>query len=288
MEIRNDLNVESLGINKPEGYIGNIVFPTENVILPAGKLSYATVANDASAQTDRVKGQEASKTLLSDALIDFSTSEIISAYGIDYADSWVMNGIGAIEKRGAIKTIRTVMKDIETAQATQLFTGSAVAYTNILENIYQALKDLKVYSGKTALVCNDVAYNALMQLSEVTAKLALNGWIAKKKDSVLSTQPDILLSMLQNLYNVDVILRGDANCWTNDNKIAICKLPEDVDGSYGFQPELGKTVSYLPSGNLYETMAGKDDKTRTYDFQTVSYIDVVEFNTAKVILDLSV
>lgn len=287
--MKNRPDLAELEVNLPTSFIGNLIYPNESRNEKAGNVTYMPVVADVAAQTNRTDGTAPDATKIATASKAYTTSEIIKRFTLSYTEMDAIGNVEKAEQMGAKAAKRTVMKALETAKATKLFTGTPVEYVagKLLSNIKDGVKSIKRYSGETALVLSFEAYNAICAMTEITGKLSYQGFNFKKEADVLSLQPDVLLAMLQGLFGVSKILIGDDDCWVEESKAVVCKLPNPEFMSYKAEPQLGRTITYLKDSE-FELGVHEDDDKMNHVFTAISYAGVVEFNAgAKVVIDLA-
>lgn len=277
-------DLAALEVNAPTGYIGEDIFPTETRNEKAGNITYMPVIADVAAQTNRVDYVAPDAVNIATAVAAYSAGEIIKRFSLSFLEKKAIGNDAKAEEMAAGAAKRSVMAALETKKATKLFGVSATNALvepdagELLAAIKDSVKDIKRYSGETALVLSFEAYNAVTALAEITGKLSYQGFNFSNPSDVLSIQTEVLQSMLQGLFGVSRILIGDDDCWVKEDQLVVCKLPSKEFMSYKANPELGRTIMYLIDGENFEMGVSENDEKMCFDFTAMSFADVVQFN----------
>ena len=285
-------DLEALEVNAPINYIGNRIYPVIFRKEKTGTLYYTPAVADLTAQTGR-KGSGASfdKTKVKSGSVNYSCGAYYARPAVEKEEAANLGGVEVSDRIGGTLAIRAVMAKVEADQAAKLFTGDGHAVTDggLFDAIAEGCAAVKKVYGRTALVMGLDEYRYLMNMEEVTSRLAFTGLTPAERVRVLSLQPELLRDMCQQVFGVDEILVGDPDIWSTGDlagKAAIAKLPDPEDLSYKLNPELGKTVSYQIDGKYgYEVESAVDEVEQENIYTATAYTQVVEFNsTGKYIL----
>jgi len=284
-------DLEAIEVNAPESYIGGKVLPTLNVAEKSGTFLYKTITADAAAQVGRVAGVAPTRTLLTDSSASYTVAEAIQRYGVVKSEEKQMGGIAIVDRLGAVASKRSVLRAMEDSIAGTVIDGDGTdVSTAIIDGILDAGKQVKRYAGKLTLVMSYSAFRWTIQQTEITSKMAFNGWKLENASDVLSMQPVVLKSMLSGMFGVDELLIGDDDHWAvtgHADTIALVKVPEATEFSHKLDPVLGRTMVYLPDGEQpfeIESFYSDIDKTNNYDC-TAWYQPKILNSGAKVLLD---
>lgn len=286
-------DLELIQVNRPEGYIGNMVYPVLNVMEKTGSVYYTTLTADSAAQTGRSAGAAPTKTLLSESVTTFSCAEAIKRYGVPKAEVKQMGGIEKADRLGGMASKRSVMRKLETDIAAALIDstsyGSASDISSaIVDGIIGAAQSVKRYAGKLAFITSVTGYRWLIQQTEIK-NLLLRTFGGLDPVQAMSLQPEVFKAMLQGIFQFDEVLIGDDDHWaiaTQEDAAAIVKLPDDDEFSHKMDPVLGKTALYLPDGQQpFEVESFYDEDTKTNNYDATSWYSIEELNAgAKVIV----
>lgn len=288
-------DLAEIEVNAPEGYIGHILFPRCNSMEKTGDIYYKTVTADAAAQTGRSSGSAPTRTLLTDSTDSFTAAEVIKRYSIDRNEVKQMGGIEAADRLGGKAAKRSVLRAIEDAHAAALFDASSYSSAeditgNIIFKIRDAVRSVKRYAGETALVLPWGTFEYLIQQTEVTNKLAFNGFNFQNPSQVLSIDESVIRAMLGGLFGIRQVLIGDDDHWSisgQEDQLAVTKLPPADEFSHKLDPVLGKTFHYLPDGEDFYVESEYDGDVKVNNYDAFAWYQVKELNSsAKVVMKL--
>ena len=281
----------ALKVNAPEGYIGSRVYPVVKRNDKTGILYYAPAAADIVAQTGRNStGDAITATTITSGNVNYSCQAYYARPAVPKEEAANLGGIEVVDRLGGTLAVRSVMAKVESLQAAKLFTGTNYAVTadGFFDAVSTGCAAVKKVYGKLALVMGFETYRYVMNLEEVTSRLAFTGLSAAERVQVLSLQPELLRDMCQQIFGVQEVLVGDSSIWDGDHAgyAAVVKLPDLDELSYKLNPELGKTISYQIDGDkAFEIESAVDEVNQRNLYTATSYTSVVEFNsTGKYIL----
>jgi len=268
-------DLEAIEVNEPIGYIGSRIYPRTPSRFKAGMLSGLTLPTYAAAQTNRVDGAAPSSTLITNAEVSYTTSEIIARFGKTAKQTMDTANIYKVDEQGARGAIFSYMYTLEQARLTALVTPVSGNYnivtpsagTKLIDAIFSALKSVRRYHGRRVLIMGaDTAQNVANSLEFRTY---YQGMPFARRDSLLDGLERIV-SAMQTVFLLDEVLVADdtilnaaGNAPAIGDYIVAAVIPdinEVTEDSYTYQTELGRTVVYQP----YEGMK---------DFQLESYPD---------------
>lgn len=283
-------DLEALVVNPPTEYIGYKVFPSEFKTQQSGTVYYVGINGGTVAQSGRSQqGGSISKSYIASSNTTFSCSEKVGRFAIPAIEVDNMGGVEKCDEVGGKAAKRSVMAAIETAQAVAIFGGTASTYAygsygDFFSAADAALDHIKLYSGRTALVCAASTYRDIIKLPEVKERLAFTGFNFADPSAVLSINADVLKSCLQGVFGVDDILVGDDAYWAGSHagKAAFVKLPSDEEMSYKMNAELGKTITYQIEDTPYAIESHPDETLRENVYDGVVYCDVKVFNVGAI------
>jgi anti-anti-sigma regulatory factor len=287
---RPDLAV--LPVAQPIGYVGGMVFPTANVFQKAGTVNYQGLVADSSAQTNRAQGAAPSATVIAEATSEFSCGERIKRYVVDWTRVLSYGGVPGSDRVGSKAAKRSVLNSLETAQLAVLIDAAGTDITSsIIDGILGAAYAVRRYSGKLAFVCNQGTYRYMIQQSAITALLS-RSFTNLSAEQVMSLSPDVFKAMLKGLFAFDEVLIGDDAFWpaTRTYTAAVCKIPDGTDPeSHLIEPELGRTMVYLPEGGSQWTVSSfADEDIRSNVYDAMVWDSIEQFNSgAKSLVKLS-
>jgi len=279
-------DLEQLVVNPPTEYIGYRVFPSEFKRQQSGTIYYVGINGGTVAQSGRSQqGGSISKTYIASSYTTFSCSEKVGRFAIPAIEVDNMGGVEKSDEVGGRAAKRSVMAAIEGAQAVALFGGTSSVYAystygDFFATVDAAFADVRLYAGRTALVCAASTYRDIIRLPEVKERLAFTGFNFADPSAVLSINKDVLLSCLKGVFGVDEILVGDDAYWGGDNagKAVICKLPSEEEMSYKMNAELGKTITYQIEDTPFAIESHPDETLRENVYDGVVYCDVKVLN----------
>lgn len=284
-------DLESLAVNKPEGYIGGLIFPSLPVMEKTGSIYYKTATADSAAQTGRSSGTAPTRTMVTDSSTTFSCAEVIKRYGVDKAEVKQMGGVEAADRVGGMASKRSVLRAIETAQAAALFSaarfsGASDISSGIVNGIIGGAKSVKRINGKLAFVCSVTTYRYIIQTTEIKALMGRFVPAGLTAEQILSLSPQAFKAMLQGLFLFDEVLIGDDDHWEitgQEGEAAIVKLPPPEPESHKMDPVYAKTALYLPDGSqAFEVESHYDEDSKVNNYDASAWYNIKEFNTAGV------
>ena len=285
---RQDLEV--LEVNPPEGYIGHRLYPAEPVHQKSGIIYYQPVGATFSAQTGRnQRTGTLTRNFFGSADKSYAVTSVEVRASITKDEVEQFGGVATADKYGAMAAKRAVQNALEAAAATQATSGTAtqIPAGGFFRAVRAAEASIKLYGGKLALACSVTAYNRIMELTEVVARLSFSGATPMDNDVLRSLKPEVLQQMLQQYVGVREILVGDDTYWPA-GKIVVCKLPDTAPLSYKLQPELGRRIAYSTDNKeVCEIESAPNTDQLCNDYTATSYSAIVEFNAgARAVLAL--
>ena len=278
-------DLSDLEVAQPLGYIGGKVFPTANVFQKSGTINYQGLEADSAAQTDRALGAAPASNVVAEATTTFTCGERIKRYIVDWTRVASYGGIEASDKLGAKSAKRSVLNSLETAQIAALIddVGTDIS-SNIVEGIIAGAYSVRRYTGKLAFVCNQGTYRWMIQQTAFK-NLMLRSMGGLSAAEAMSFSPAVFKATLQGLFRFDEVLIGDDSYWpgTLTYTAAICKIPDGVDTeSYLIEPEIGRTLVYLPSDDTAEQFtisSNPDENLRSNVYDAMVWDSVKQFNS---------
>ena len=272
-------DLAAIPVNLPESYIGYRVYPSVKVAQTQGRAYYMTVTADSGAETDRSAGEAPSRTLLSSSSATWQASEYIKRHGVERHETKELGGIEASDRLGAMASKRSVMRAIEAAHKTQLFTGTAEDISDdIINGLVAGAKSVKRYAGRLAFICSHSVYRHIIDQDAIKDRMDWSFSNANIADA-LSLNQNIFIQFLKGVFAFDEILIGDDDHWDDEGKAVVCKLPDPSEESHRLDPVLGKTMVYYPDGEQpYEVESFYDDDDKVNNYDATSWIDIEEFN----------
>ena len=273
-------DLAALPVNAPIGFIGERFYPVENKIEKSGTTSYMELVPDSAAQTNYKPGDAPEATLIATKEVSWALADVTKRYGVPKKEVYSIGDLAKSDALGGKAAKRSVLRAIETAQMNKLFSGNAagsIGNGTILTGIQNALSAIRLYEGPKVLACSFSAYNKLVNSAEIAARMSFNGWLGDK-DSVLGLKPEVLISMLSNVFGISEVLIGD-DALTPADKFVVAALPSAEELNYKLTPELGRTFKFMPDGGeLFDLESFADEKTKTNYYDAESFYSVVEFN----------
>lgn len=276
---RGELEASLTDLNPYLGGIGAQIMPVNDVASKTGTYYYQDLEADAAAQTGRGNSAAPAEVVIGENSATWSAAEVIKRYVVP-RDS-VKTQFGSIDRADAFASraaLRSVLRKHETDVAA-LVLEQAGAVNDIegsfIGTCQDALDSVHRYPGEKAFVCSRTIFNRIMNYSEITTRMGLDGaGNGLTAATILGGQQPVLLGVLSAIIGVDRILVGDDDIWyTADadyqDRAAIVSLPSPDQFSEMADAVFGKTIRYLPEGQEYpffiETHFDEDDKTNKYD-----------------------
>lgn len=272
-------DLAALPVNTPIGFIGENFYPAENKIEKTGDTSYVELVADSAAQTDYKDGDAPAATLIATKETAWSLTRCIKRYGVPKKEVYSIGNVAKADELGGKAAKRSVMRAIEATQLTKVFSGEGTSIANggIITGIQSALSAIRLYEGEKVLACSFATYNKIINSAEIAARMSFNGWLGET-DSVLGLKPEVLKSMLSNVFGISRVLIGD-DTLTPADKLVVAALPSAEELNYKLTPELGRTFKFMPDGSeLFDMESFADEKTKTNYYDAESFYGVVEFN----------
>jgi len=122
----------------------------------------------------------------------------------------------------------------------------------------------------------------LIQQSAIT-DLLLRSFSGLSSAQAMSLEPAVFKAMLQGIFAFDEVLVADDSYWpaSYTYTAAVCKIPDGTDPeSYLIEPELGRTLVYLPEGGSQWTVNSFADETlRSNVYDAMVFDDVEQWNS---------
>jgi hypothetical protein len=278
-------DLAALPVAEPLGYVGGIIFPTANVYQKAGTINYQGLEGDVSAQVNRAQGAAPSATVVAEATTTFSCGERIKRYVVDWTRVLGYGGVAGSDRVGAKAAKRSVLNSLETAQLAVLIDDVGTDITSaIIEGIIAGAYAVRRYSGKLAFVCNQGTYRWMIQQTEIKNFLS-RSFTNLSAEQVMSLSPEVFKALLQGIFKFDEVLIADDAFWpaTLTYTAAVCKIPDGTDAeSYLLEPELGRTVVYLPSDETttqFSVESHPDEDIRSNVYDAMVWDSVEQFNS---------
>lgn len=288
-------DLEVIEVNPPIGYIGDRLYPKTPWRFSSGTLSGMTLPAVVPAQTDRTDGEAPTATLITNAEVEFTCSEMISRYGKTAKQTMDTGDIARVDMQGGAAAKRAMMYDLEKLRLTKLITPVTGNYNlitaageDILNLLDQALDSIRLYNGVRVLVMNA---RMLQKLGRCLSLTQFYGAAPVERSNSLLNLKNRIVSAFQSVFLLDEILIADdsikndlgtAPVVTNDTIVAavIPHENEVTEDSYTLNPELGRTVTYQPFDDIrpYMIESFPDPKLRTNFYDGVTRSAVVEFN----------
>ena len=276
-------DLADLPVAQPIGYIGGKVFPTANIFQKTGTINYQGLVADSAAQTNRVQGAAPSSTVVAEATDAFSCTERIKRYIVDWTRVLSYGDVDGSDRVGTKASKRSVLNSLETEQLGVLIDAAGTDITSsIVDGILGAAYAVRRYSGRLAFVCNQGTYRYLIQQSAIT-DLLLRSFSGLSSAQAMSLEPAVFKAMLQGIFAFDEVLVADDSYWpaSYTYTAAVCKIPDGTDPeSYLIEPELGRTLVYLPEGGSQWTVNSFADETlRSNVYDAMVFDDVEQWNS---------
>ena len=298
-------DLEAIEVNEPLGYIGSRIYPRTPSRFKAGMLSGLTLPQYAAAQTNRVDGAAPSSTLITNAEVSYTTSEIIARFGKTAKQTMDTGNIYKVDEQGARGAIYSYMYTLEQARLTALVTPVSGNYnittpaagTKITEAIFAALKAVRRYRGRRVLIMGaDMAQKIANSLDFRTF---YQGMPFARRDSLLDGLERVV-SAFQTIFLLDEVLIADDTILNSagsasaigDYIVAAVIPSEDTvtEDSYTYQAELGRSIIYQPYEGMrdFQLESYPDASVMTNFYTAYGMVAVKELNPyAKMIIDPS-
>lgn len=296
-------DLEAIEVNEPIGYIGSRIYPRTPSRFKAGMLSGLTLPQYAAAQTNRTDGNAPTTTLITNAEVSYTTSEIIARFGKTAKQTMDTMNIYRTDEQGARGAIYSYMYTLEQARLTQLVTPVSGNYnittpaagTKLTDAIFAALKSVRRYHGRRVLVMGaDMAQKVANSLEFRTF---YEGMPFARRDSLLDGLERIV-SAFQTIFLLDEVLIADdtilnaaGNASAIGDYIVAAVIPSETEvteDSYTYQVELGRTVVYQPYEGMkdFQVESFPDANTMTNMYTAYGMTAVKEINPmAKMIIN---
>jgi len=296
-------DLEALTVNPPINYIGDRLYPRTPSRFSAGTISGMTLPAYAAAQTNRTDGNAPTTTLITNAEVSYTCTEIISRYGKTAKQTMDTMDIYRCDEQGGAAAIRSMMYDLEKTRLTAAVTPVTGNYNkitgastdNVLDLVTKALEAIRLYHGVRVLVMGAAMLQKFGRCAALTQ--FYGGAPVERRDSLLDIRERIV-SSIQSVFLLDEVLIADETILNNSsnpifdaNTIVAAVIPHEnevTEWSYTLAPELGRTVVYQPYEGMkpFQVESFPNMNTRTNCYDAVTRSTVVEFNPmAKRIID---
>lgn len=283
----------ALEVNPPEGYIGSKILPTVPVTEKSGKVYYATITADGTAETDRAVGVAPDSSQISDSVTDMSCTEASRRGKISPDEVKTMGGIDKADMVGAKYAKRSVMNAQEAAIAAEILGTADDTFdpAKLMQDAQLALDTIRRYEGRSALITSTMTLRKMVQalLTDGNMGNVFSRTIAGSSPAVAAQGMSLKAwaDGLAMFLGVDEVLAGDSTIWNAGDcagKFAIAKLDDGSDPlSHKWKPVLGKVFQFMPDGVnpwVIQSVADRVNVNNLYD--AYLWYDVLILNASAV------
>lgn len=238
--IRRDLMAIALPTEDVVNYLCEDLFPTEGMKVAAQTVYYVPTASPATPETDRTAGDEPDRTTLASATFAYSADDV--SHGFELAEEEIDNlgGIENADQVGGLSAKLSIWDARELLVAGTIFNASRTRATGdtVDAAIRAGLVGVRHCVGEIALVMSQTAKLALLDDASVQARL----------DNVKAAIPQageaVEDALLRALYGVQQVKVGMDQFWTDEDDIAIVRVPPKRLFAYKSFPILGRTFVF--------------------------------------------
>jgi hypothetical protein len=287
-------DLEAMEVNPPEGYIGNELIPTFQVMDKTGTVYYNAVTADSAAQTGRSTTAAPTAETVANTSTTFTCAEVVDRAVITPDEAKSMGGIEKADRVGTIVAKRNVLNAIETAVRVKVL-GTAGAADATFDpgkctlQVQTALETVRRYEGLRVMSGSSIVMKGIVRslladntMGPVFARL-VSGTNPATAASGLNLK--VWADALAIWFGVDKVLMGCDAVWNpaaTPGRFAVTVVDNSGDPlSHKWKPVYAKNFLYLPDGNQpFEVRSYANEDTLTNNYTALAWYNVVELNSA--------